>query len=231
MMDLDTMSEGSGWCLSNRIKARLTVLLGLLVVLGWRLVMQQAEAAARIPFPPLIAEQLVSLAEVQIDDCSVAAMTVHTQSLVTPSPDQQATAVLSEGRAALLVRSVATAYLQRDYQTPARVGQPSMVVGDFLGEDRLAWGQVWQPSGFDGTYAETDALLIYVDAVAAVPLMVYTDLQVAPDVRNCLLPPPPHTLADQLQRGLPVIVVMAAMLIAFGVLLQLRMRSVVAVSR
>lgn len=216
--------------MSNRVKARLTVMVGLLLYIIWQLVMQQAALASRIPFPTLLPEQVMSVEDVEIVDCSVAIGEVHTEPLSTPSPEMHATVVLTDERAALLVRSVATAYLQRDYHLPARVGLPALVVGEFFGETRIAWGQVWQPPGFDGTFAGTDALVVYVDAVAAVPLAIYTDLPMADEVTGCLLPTPQPSLEERLNNGLPIILGLAVMLIAFGGLLELRTRSVVAVS-
>ncbi len=159
--------------LNNRVKARIAVLVLMLVALSARMALS---AAARVTDPPptLLDEQIVPMERLTADSCTAAIIRAHSPD-AEPLPDDSA-AMIDARLAARISDRFLPGYT--DTTGPAMTTEPLLLSAQFDSGERLVWGQLWLPADDDGGYDDHEAVVVYVDDTLATPLLMFTDIEV-----------------------------------------------------
>lgn len=199
-----------GFRLSTRTKARVTVLVGLILVMLGRLAYLQADLSQGPELSPLPEEQIISRATLQSNDCEQLALRANRQGAERVFETEQQ--IIEPERAALIADSALMNNTGQRIDQLAHVSEPILLDADFERFERLVYARVWV---LDADPSST-ASVVYVDAIGALPLFLYTDIPVesASAMENCIAP---VSRVWRYSYFPPVLVLMAAGLIVAGV--------------
>jgi len=176
--------------LNNRVKARLTVAVAMMVLVAWQLGGQVNSAASRMRPPTPLPEQVREWDGAAFESCTGATLAAHTNELqhLALNSDEARDIVLTDTRAVQVVNFIGATYTERNPEAAARVSPPQLLSGEFYGEERIAWAQAWQPPDLDGSYTNDNGIVLYLDAVTTAPLALYTNVSIVPPAEDCLIP-------------------------------------------
>ncbi|MEL6151891.1 MAG: hypothetical protein AAFV33_00295 [Chloroflexota bacterium] len=169
-------------------RARIAALVVVNLLLLARLIYLIATREPPITFPPLEPEQVIERDDLNARTCTRAI-------LLAANPDAEPAdefeTAIAPDYAARVADVVLAAYFERRLGRDVIVHEPLLVTADVFGEERLIWGRMWLPPDEDGNYDDAEVAIVYVDARAAVPLLIYTDARVRdPQAEGCFLPQP-----------------------------------------
>ncbi len=194
--------------MSTRTQARATVLALLIVFLLGRLVVLRAERQRTAP--GLLPQQLVSLPGAVVSTCLEAPLAIYNADI---SLSEGAPSVSAAEATRIADRTLADVFGNQ----VALLSGPQLVSLELPNRTRrTAWARLWVMPAFDGTY--TNGAVVYVDAVAALPLYLYHDFTVANPL-DCTAPR--LTARTRLAAATPLLLGCAMMLIAFGLVWEL----------
>lgn len=204
--------------MSKRNQIRILVLVLANVVLLARIVYSGFNRDVQVRVPPLDERQVVLRDTLNANTCERAVWLAH-QPYATQIGAAEGT--IPAYHATLIATAVLTNHYGTDITAGSTSTAPMLLQADVFNQERTIWGQLWLPEDDD-----TDrGTVVYIDAHAAVPLLVFTDVGVQDTAHpSCLQPTAPTPVATHYRRFAPFVWGTALMLISFGIVLDYRDR-------
>lgn len=183
-----------------------------------------ASARGRASVALLPAERVITRDDLKANTCTSALINASNPD-ATPA-DLATYNTIDADEAARIGDAVLAAHYQSHRETQAITSEPFLMSAPLRNTERLVWGQLWLPADDAGGYDQSKASIVYVDAFAAAPLFLYTDITVKNPLTGagCVIPPPLPDPAVQAQRFTPLMLGVSLMMIAAGMVLDYRQR-------
>ncbi len=204
--------------MGKRKQIRIIVLVLANLVLLARIVYSGFNRDVQVRVPPLDERQIVLRDTLNANTCERAIWLAH-QPYATRADAAEGT--ISAYHAMLITTAVLTNHYGTDITTGATTTAPILLQADVFNQQRTIWGQLWLPADGDADRGT----VVYIDAHAAVPLLVFTDVGVRDTAHlSCQQPTPPTPVATHYREFAPFVWGTAVMLISFGIVLDYRDR-------
>lgn len=178
--------------MSARIRVRLVVLLGIILLSSWQVYRTRLQLQHGVSLPPLLEQQIIVRTGLRVNDCDRAVLRANQPygEWVDPSRANEPNLMDAEAARLLLDRALSDYLGFYGGVESAVVGAPMLLRVDIQMEKRLVWGRVWVLPNFDGGYDNQSAYVMYLDAIGGVPLALFTDIEILQlnTSSNCLFP-------------------------------------------
>jgi len=178
---------------SARVRARLVILLGMFLLGSWQVYQTRLQLQRGASLPPLLEQQIITRRGLRVNDCERAILRANQPYGEQVNLNEANTPNLmdAEGARVLLDRALGDYLGLYGGVQSAVVGVPLLLRVDIQAEKRLVWGRVWVLPSFDGGYEHQSAYVMYLDAIAGVPLALFTDIEILQlnTSSNCHFPP------------------------------------------
>lgn len=191
------------------------------IALVVRIVVLSLAASERAPLllPP---ERVIERDDLKAPNCTSALINASNPDATPANPAEHTT--IDPDEAANIGDAVLAAHY--DAAPRAVTSAPFLMRAPLHSTERLVWGRLWLPADHAGTYEDSKAAIVYVDAIAAAPLFLYTNITVWEPLTGdgCIVPPPPPDRRAQLAQAAPLVLGVSLMLIGVGAVLDYRRR-------
>lgn len=213
--------------MSARIRARLVVLLGIILLSSWQVYRTRLQLQRGASLPPLLEQQIIDRNGLRVNDCERAILRANQPYGEAVNPNRVTEPNLMDAEAARLLLDRALSDYLGLYGgvESAVVGTPLLLRVDIQTEKRLVWGRVWVLPNFDGIYDGQSAYVMYLDAIAGVPLALFTDIEILQldTSPSCLVPlDATAQQKQQLTNGSAFLIVASLAFILIGLIWEIR---------
>lgn len=171
---------------------------------------------------PLVTQQIIERGNLNANTCARAVFLANTPD-ATPIQNQT-TIGIDAKQANIIGEAVLNNEFTHDLTQDALTTAPMLLTADVFDEQRTVWGQLWLPPAESGSYDDSTGVVLYIDAVAAVPLLLFTDVDVKDTTDASCIYPTTVDRQAQYRTFAPFLYGTAMMFISFGLVLDYRQR-------
>jgi hypothetical protein len=209
--------------LKRRNKARIVALVIVNMLLVARLAFLLLTRETIVRYPALVEQQIIERDDIRANTCTRAILLPASPNAV-PVTDADIIPIIDAELAALVSDTILSDYFGRPLTSEIIVHDPLLITAEIFGEERLIYARLWLLPDENGTYEKSVGAVLYIDANAAVPLTLYTDVQVRnPQAEGCFLRPPTN-YRRRYETIAPLLFLIALTLILTGVFVDRRDR-------